>query len=884
MINLEAYKIKTRNNESPIGKEGVLFIGACCDSFRFDEISADILKHFDCAVYTLKEGHNSEGLESFRLMVLAVSSALLEEGASEACRMCLDGLSCGIPLLPICCERQGLSASEQEQFNSLFSSRQIYFKYKKAPGELTYDEKLESFLLLTLTDKEAERRIEEAFDAVLFLSYRKHDRGELQKLISLIQNSNECRLLGIWYDEFLTPHDSFDIIIEERMKRCGWFVLAVTSSLLEENNYVMKIEYPYARENKDGSIKGIIPIELSQTDKDMLNEKFENLPKLHTVQNERELLSFLRDNLPEKKEKGEGKREYLLGLAYSRGILASRNLENAEYFFKESSKKGFQEAELALIELYKNQINLPEYDGERIRKYREKLEERRELIKKLYPIDFAQPSRECFEMAVRINHAAALAFASSCRYEWTSELIERLDCPKQSEYYDICLLERSVLCLELVDICKNSKRADVIEVWLLSADDAYRKYICIKEEQANAVSSEDELCGIRLESAWCEFFERLGSLSKKHTHALKRLELAKDIYQGNDGKNKIDLLFESAMAVLESSLAVEQLDTAKNAGEICESLLALNPNLEEYRTALLYYRLAKLKRAENDLQGAADCYIKCVMLYSTLRQKLSQSEKYALAWNLGDFEAFLDNVCSFFEERLPEHPKYAWCKIMHLQVLFERAEYENSEYPYPEREALTAFFKNANSLYAFASEKNISLDGEFFVLYERAVQLMFDGAYLHCCPSLLLKELALSQRLCYKQKELVRLFYLARERCYLPMIKRLVLSSRIKAKLEEYQRQADDIGHCKALTMLYSHFVLSLPYGKGSAYIEPCKREIKKLSLSADKRELMCAANCALVLRRAGLYSDEYYDSLADLLQERLDSEFSLHIERDFFD
>ena len=63
------------------------------------------------------------------------------------------------------------------------------------------------------------KRVRAAFDAYIFLSYRKKDRKYANELMRLIHSNPECRDIAIWFDEFLTPGESFKENIEKILDR-----------------------------------------------------------------------------------------------------------------------------------------------------------------------------------------------------------------------------------------------------------------------------------------------------------------------------------------------------------------------------------------------------------------------------------------------------------------------------------------------------------------------------------------------------------------------------------------------------------------------------------------------------------------------------------------
>jgi hypothetical protein len=184
-----------------------------------------------------------------------------------------------IPILPILMEEATVELynlySQPEKFGDL----QYLEYYQKDKTAIAYEEKLKKNLEATLTDEQTVKRVRAAFDAYIFLSYRKKDRRYANELMRLIHKNPECRDVAIWYDEFLTPGESFRANIKKMMQDSKLFTLLVTPNLLEyvdgEPNYVMAHEYPDAK--KAGM--DILPTEMEETDKTELRSKYEDIPE-----------------------------------------------------------------------------------------------------------------------------------------------------------------------------------------------------------------------------------------------------------------------------------------------------------------------------------------------------------------------------------------------------------------------------------------------------------------------------------------------------------------------------------------------------------------------------------------------------------------------------
>ncbi len=113
-----------------------------------------------------------------------------------------------------------------------------------------FDDVLESYIRATLISNKLAEKVRAAFDAYVFLSYRKKDRRKAQELMRLIHKDPVCRDIAIWYDEFLVPGEDFNRAIEQMLDKSDPFALAVTPNLVNEVNYVMTTEYPTALAKK----------------------------------------------------------------------------------------------------------------------------------------------------------------------------------------------------------------------------------------------------------------------------------------------------------------------------------------------------------------------------------------------------------------------------------------------------------------------------------------------------------------------------------------------------------------------------------------------------------------------------------------------------------
>ena len=109
-----------------------------------------------------------------------------------------------IPVLPIL-QEGGLEAL----FNEKFGDLQFLDINNTDTTAISFSEKLKKYLEAVLIGDELSEKIRSAFDAYVFLSYRKKDRKYANELMRIFHRNRECRNIAVWFDEFLVPGESF---------------------------------------------------------------------------------------------------------------------------------------------------------------------------------------------------------------------------------------------------------------------------------------------------------------------------------------------------------------------------------------------------------------------------------------------------------------------------------------------------------------------------------------------------------------------------------------------------------------------------------------------------------------------------------------------------
>ena len=354
MENIERLKYKTRGEQIPQGIPKVFY---CCHPKDFDRffesVSDEILAKQNCAVFydSTPDAERDEqfflDLKRMQLFVMPVTSELLYIENTALSELFPFAIENHIPVLPIMQEK-GLDKA----FNEKCGDLQYLDKTSTDITAISYDEKLDKYLSSVLIGDEMAEKIRNAFDAYVFLSYRKKDRKYAQELMRLIHKNDFCRDIAIWYDEFLTPGEDFNNAIEAALKKSGLFVLAVTPNLVNEDNYVMTTEYPKARD----AGKLILPAELVETDKNLLAEKYEGIPECTDAYNDEMLSSALLEsvkNIALKENDKNPEHNFFIGLAYLGGVDVEVDHEKAVELITFAAENNVVEAIDKLVEMYR---------------------------------------------------------------------------------------------------------------------------------------------------------------------------------------------------------------------------------------------------------------------------------------------------------------------------------------------------------------------------------------------------------------------------------------------------------------------------------------------------------------------------------------------------
>ncbi len=360
MKNNTVFKVKTKGNAEPRGKSRVFYTAHPADAAQYlDRICDDIFKSQDCAIYYLAE-HSEESyaavtetdLEHMNLFVIPVTLKLLSE-KNRALDVDLKyALAHHIPVLPLVMEND-----LDKLFTARFGELQYLTPDSTDTTAISYEEKLGKYLNNVLVNDDLRNRIQAAFDSYVFLSYRKKDRAFANNLMRRIHKTPRCRDVAIWYDEFLTPGENYNHSIEDALLKSRLFVLLVTPNLLEDPNYVMKTEYPEAKNRG----KRILPVEMADTDKQNLRDKYPDIPECVSGYDSEALENRLNasfSDMPARENTDKRMHDYLIGMAYLEGIDVETNRELGLEMITHAAEAGLLDAMDTLANIYHDGIGV----------------------------------------------------------------------------------------------------------------------------------------------------------------------------------------------------------------------------------------------------------------------------------------------------------------------------------------------------------------------------------------------------------------------------------------------------------------------------------------------------------------------------------------------
>ena len=308
--------------------------------------------NYNCSVFV------SDLKNKMQLFVMPVTKKLLRTSNRAIDIEFPCAIANRIPVLPIM-QEPGL----EEEFNNRCGALHFLDAISIDPTAIPYQEKFKRYLESILLKNEISKKIKKAFDAYIFLSYRKMDRASAQEIMRLIHEDISFRDVAIWYDEYLVPGEEFEKNIQKALKRSHLFALAITPNIAKKridkngkecNNYVVEEEYPAARKLE----KSILPLAEKMDIIDLKElSAYPNLPPCIDAKDPLALSTALNNVFKKLKikllSKNSPEHQFLIGLAYLTGLDIEKNHSRALQLIQTAAHAEHLAAIEKLVAMYK---------------------------------------------------------------------------------------------------------------------------------------------------------------------------------------------------------------------------------------------------------------------------------------------------------------------------------------------------------------------------------------------------------------------------------------------------------------------------------------------------------------------------------------------------
>lgn len=325
-------------------------------------VTEDIQRISNCAVYFLKETAAVPDpellvfeLAAMSAIVLLVTDRFLRESFLLK-RAVLDAVETWhIPIIPIKMEEniEELFCSQMDNLTGVRGDLQMLSYHSKDATEIPYDEKLTMTLRQILPSEEDYLQIRQTFSSRIFLSYRKKDRAYARTLMMRLHDIEGFYHFSIWYDELLSIGERWDEEILEQLRRSDIFLLLVTPSILEADNYCHTHEYPEAKAQG----MEMIAVQMDRMDPEQLQVFREMYPDMGVPLNGADpntLEAIFRKHLPHLEDAPNTR--YYIGLAFLIGVNVEKNTELAVWLITSAAEDGLILAMERLADMYHSSI------------------------------------------------------------------------------------------------------------------------------------------------------------------------------------------------------------------------------------------------------------------------------------------------------------------------------------------------------------------------------------------------------------------------------------------------------------------------------------------------------------------------------------------------
>ncbi|MDR0350844.1 MAG: tetratricopeptide repeat protein, partial [Coriobacteriales bacterium] len=357
-----------RGTETRLGLQRIFLCAPSGDEDLRDRLVADILSQdagADVVVAFSREDNVGAGeqereqgllaqeVAQASLVVVLASPAFFERGYPIGYA---EAKACGSAILPIAASGSLLpELSEREDS-----------VHALAMDDPEYRVRLKAQLDAFLGSSELQAEVKKlAFDGSIFLSYRKKDIALAREFMRRLHDIEDLRRVAIWYDDYLMAGRDFNAQITDAIMSTGAFVLLVTPHLLEQGNYVMTTEFPYAIAHG----RPVLAIENQETDKERFDQLYPEATDFARIDDARGVSSLFRKGLSLKPTQASpAQRDYLLGMAYFSGIDVEKDVTRALTLLASAAEQGSGRAADQLALIHQKGINVP-IDNEAALKY-----------------------------------------------------------------------------------------------------------------------------------------------------------------------------------------------------------------------------------------------------------------------------------------------------------------------------------------------------------------------------------------------------------------------------------------------------------------------------------------------------------------------------------
>ena len=576
-------------------------------------------------------------LSDMQLIIMPVSARLLFKENRAVREILPFANEKHIPVLPIMFDN-GLD----DRFQEIFGDLQYLMPENRDATAIPFEQKLEKYLEGVLVGSEMAQRVRDAFDAYIFLSYRKKDRAYAQELMRMIHKSDRYRDIAIWYDEYLVPGENFNDAIQAALEKGRLFTLVVTPSLLEKDNYVMLHEYPAAKE----AGKPILPAQMVKTDREKLEAYYKEIPDSVDVRDgeswEQAAVQYFRE-LAVTKKRDDPQHTFLIGLAYLDGIDVEVDSRKAEELIIGAADEGLTEAMEKLVAMY--------HDGKGVeRDYRRSAKWQESLVNALR--ENWQKSRQQADLRGYIGALLALGVA----YMDLRDLEAAGNAFKEMKTVaEIQIEEGDSKGLRSLSV--SYEKLGDIEQGLGNPEGAKRNYekaFEISEELAretNTVTPRWDLF-----AGYCklgDIEQELGNLKGAKRYYEKAFEISEKLARERNMVVLSRAIYVCYGRIGDIEEALGNLVGAKRnyekALEITEKLARETKTVETCRDlALCYSRSGDIEKGTGNLKGAKSHYEKALEISEKLAEKTSTVESHqflAICYDRsGDIEKSLGNL------------------------------------------------------------------------------------------------------------------------------------------------------------------------------------------------------------------------------------------------